>query len=125
MDDFEKLQETPLGYCYYEKQNGHPLNIDLDYSKDSIKVTVERWYKGWVTKTVTKRSAVLKPMSKQQIEDYIEDVVDLFLEDKRRKDHINALKSELAFEKQAKLAKVFSVKRIKELEQEIEKLQKL
>jgi hypothetical protein len=76
-DNEELLEKTPFGYAYY-LNNNHPLNIRCEVTEGNITVTVEKYYKGHVTKSLTKRSAIINTMSQQQIEDYIMDVIDAF-----------------------------------------------
>lgn len=76
----ERLEQTPFGYIYYPDVDKHPLNIECEVTEGNITVTVEKYYRGKVTKSLTKRSAVIQKMTKQQVEDYIMDVVDAFME---------------------------------------------
>lgn len=80
----ENLEETSLGYVYYEHSK-FPLAIFLDKSADNIKVEVHKVYKAQTVKKLTKQSKVLNKMSKEQVEDYILDVVYLFLDGKKDK----------------------------------------
>ena len=78
----ENLEESSLGYVYYAHSK-FPLPIQLEVSSELIKVTVIKLYKGKEVKRLTKQSKVLNTMSKEQIEDYILDVVYLFLDGKK------------------------------------------
>lgn len=78
----ENLEETVFGYVYYEHSK-FPLSIQLEQSEEFIKVSVVKLYKGRETKKLTKSSKILNKMSKEQIEDYICDVVYLFLNGKK------------------------------------------
>lgn len=78
----ENLQEGGLGYVYYEHSK-FPLQIVLEWSPKIIKVEVIKFYKGKETKRLTKQSKIIRKMSKEQIEDYILDIVYLFLDGKK------------------------------------------
>lgn len=80
----ENLQEFPLGYVYFQHTE-YPLRIDLKQSEDYIKVIVIKLYKGKEVKRLTKSSKVINKMSIEQVEDYILDVVYLFLDGKKDK----------------------------------------
>ncbi|MFT6125761.1 MAG: hypothetical protein ACJAVA_000202 [Flavobacteriaceae bacterium] len=80
----ENLQEDGLGYIYYEHSQ-FPLRIVIEKSTKIIKVEVIKYYKGQEMKKLTKQSKILNTMSKEQVEDYILDVVYLFLDGKKDK----------------------------------------
>ena len=75
----ENLEETDLGYVYFQHTE-YPLRIDLKQSEDSIKVAVIKLYKNIEMKRLTKSNKVINKMSIEQVEDYILDVVYLFLD---------------------------------------------
>ena len=74
----ENLEQTDLGYVYYHHSK-YPLNIILEETEDSISVTVEKYYKGKLQRTLTIKSKKLGYMTQEQVENYILDVVDKFL----------------------------------------------
>lgn len=78
----ENLEETEFGYVYY-MHSKHPLVIELEKTVDLIKVTVIKFYKNIEIKRLTKQSKIVKPMTKEQVEEYICDVAYLFIDGKK------------------------------------------
>ena len=65
-------------YCYYVHSK-YPLHIVYDISDGKIKVKVTKYFKNHEIKTLEKESRIINKMTTEQIENYILDVVDIFL----------------------------------------------
>lgn len=75
----ENLQETFSGYVYYQHSK-FPLIIDLEETENYISVKVGKYYKGKLQKSIKIGSSKTGYMTKEQVEEYILDAVDKFLE---------------------------------------------
>lgn len=75
---FENLEERSKGYVYYV-HSLYPLDIDVEETETEIEITVRKFYKAHEVKKLTKTSKKVGVMTKQQKEEFILDVIDIFL----------------------------------------------
>lgn len=66
------------GYSYYHHSK-YPLDIQVEQEDGEIKVVVTKYFKGKEIKSLKKSSKVLGYMSDEQVEEYILDVIEIFL----------------------------------------------
>lgn len=64
---------------YYYVHSKYPLHIIYDISGGKIKVVVSKYFKNQVIRSIEKESIIINKMTTEQIENYILDVVDIFL----------------------------------------------
>lgn len=73
MEELEVLSDGSIHY------NGKPpLLIEMENEKDYIEVTITKWFKGKEDRVETVRSNKVRPMTKEQVHDFILDCVDKF-----------------------------------------------
>lgn len=77
----ENLELQGNNYVYYNHST-LPLIINHEVTDTFIKVTVVKYFKQHEVDRKTWKSKVTKKMSKEQIEEYILDVIDLFINKK-------------------------------------------
>lgn len=66
------------GYSYYHHSE-YPLDIQFEQNDRTIKVVVRKLFKGKEVKNLTMGSATCGYMSDEQVEEYILDVIEIFL----------------------------------------------
>jgi hypothetical protein len=78
----ENLIEGIDGSYSYFDNTEWPLHIEAGVNEGRIEVTVIKYFKGNTTKEKTYKSKITDTMSQYQIEEYILDCVELFLNKK-------------------------------------------
>ena len=79
-DKLEYINEKE--YAYYHNLS-FPLYIEISETEEAIEITITRYFKGIVNRQFTKKSRKVGKMTKEQKEDYILDIIDIFLKNKR------------------------------------------
>lgn len=76
--DPELLEETFDGYLYWNHSK-NPINIEVKQTEITIEVRATQYYKGHVNKELEIGVVKLNPMSREQKEEFVLDVVEKFL----------------------------------------------
>lgn len=76
--NIDNLVPNLNGYSYYYHSE-YPLDIQVVQSDGEIKVVVRKFFKGKEIKTLTMGSATCGHMTDEQVEEYVLDVIEIFL----------------------------------------------
>lgn len=76
--DPELLEEAFDGYLYWSHSK-NPINIEVELTELTILVRLTQSFKGHGTKELSMGSVRLNTMSKKQIEEYVLDVIEKFI----------------------------------------------
>lgn len=77
--DPELLEETIQGGYLYWNHSKNPISIEVEQTEITILVTLTQKFKGRGTKELSIGTVKLNPMSKEQIEEYVLDMVEKFI----------------------------------------------
>lgn len=76
--DPDLLEETTLGYLYWNHSK-NPIGIQVEQTELTIEVTLIQSFKGRGTKELSIGTVKLNPMSSEQVEEYILDCIEKFI----------------------------------------------